>query len=192
MPSTSGITGSNRVGSPAPSRGKGDAAADAHLILTSCEDVTDQARAPQHGRLSAPCPRDCRSPARPRRHCCQGRRGAAMADCCFLGRTGGASTPTSRRSSPGPTWCRCVQAKELPIVVPPPRPPGGTGFQRGQRFASALESACWPRGRPLTRPSRGVELRRHCTRAASAVEITNAIARGLNCDAPSWSRRTGP
>jgi len=79
-------------------------------------------------------------------------------------RSRGTSTPTSRRSSPGPTWCRCAQAKELPIVVPPPPPPSRTDFQRGRRFASVLESACWPCGRRLTSPSRGVEL---CRRSAS-------------------------
>jgi hypothetical protein len=62
-----------------------------------------------------------------------GRRGAAMADCCFLAERRPVDADiTSQLARPHVVPVRPV--KELPIVVPPPRPLSGTDFQRGQHF----------------------------------------------------------
>ena len=53
-----------------------------------------------------------------------------MADCCFLAERQPVDADITSQLA-RPTWGRCVQAKELPTVVPPPRPRNGKDLGAG-------------------------------------------------------------
>jgi len=139
-----------------------------------------------------------RSISRDRREAdrCKGRRGAAIADRCFLAerrpvdaeitspaRAAPRSAAASRQRS-----CRSSSLRHVSLAA--------QISSAVSAFASTLASACWPRGRRLTRPSRGVELRRQCAREFGNVGASKAIVRRrrvrhLLAEAAAPSRHVG-